>query len=193
MTLAIVCHDDMAPQPWKNGGGLTRDLLAWPDAAGWQLRISVAEVARGGPFSAYPGVERWFAVVQGAGVLLQLKDGIRKLNTESEPLCFDGSDAPGCELVAGATLDLNLMVQKQAGSAWMARALPGVAWVDAAPLRALFTARPAELIVDGRLVATLPAMSLAWTGTASGRTWTLGDAGHVPSAWWLSFKPALGR
>ena len=189
MTLAIVCHDDMAPQPWKNGGGLTRDLLAWPDAAAWQLRISVAEVARGGPFSAYPGVQRWFAVVQGAGVLLQFKDGARKLNSESEPLCFDGADAPGCELVAGATLDLNLMAQQQAGSAQMARALPGVAWVDQAPLRALFTARPAELIVDGRLVATLPAMALAWTGTASGRTWQLGDAGHAPLAWWLSFTP----
>ena len=75
MTLAIVCHDDMAPQPWKNGGGITRDQLAWPDAAHWQLRISVAEVARAGPFSAYPGIQRWFAVVQGAGVVLQLKSG----------------------------------------------------------------------------------------------------------------------
>ena len=192
MTLAIVCHDDMAPQPWKNGGGFTRDLLAWPDAAHWQLRISVAEVARAGPFSAYPGIQRWFAVVQGAGVVLQLKSGAKKLNTESEPLSFDGADAPGCELLAGATLDLNLMARQQAGSACMARALPGAAWVDEAPLRALFTARPAELIVDGRLVATLPAMSLAWTGTGSGRTWTLGADGRAPSAWWLSFTPRRG-
>jgi uncharacterized protein len=189
MTLAIVRHDDMAPQPWKNGGGITRDLLAWPDAANWQLRISVAEVARGGPFSAYPGVQRWFAVVQGAGVLLQLPSGAKKLNTDSEPLCFDGADAPGCELVAGATLDLNLMAQQDAGSAHMARALPGVAWVDAAPLRALFSARPADLIVDGRLVASLPAMSLAWTATATGRTWTLGPDSRAPAAWWLSYTP----
>lgn len=189
MTLAIVCHDDVTPQPWKNGGGLTRDLLAWPDAAGWQLRISVAEVARGGPFSAYPGVQRWFAVVQGAGVLLQFGEKTHKLNTESEPLLFDGADAPGCELVAGATLDLNLMAQQQAGKAGMARVLPGAAWVDQAPLRALFTARPAELIVDGRLAATLPAMSLAWTATASGRSWSLGHDGRAPAAWWMSFTP----
>lgn len=192
MTLAIVRHDDVAPQPWKNGGGITRDLLAWPEPANWQLRISVAEVARGGPFSAYPGVQRWFAVVQGAGVLLQFADKTTKLNTDSEPLPFDGADAPGCELVAGATLDLNLMAQQQAGSARMARAVPGVAWIDPAPLRAVFTARPVELILDGRLVATLPAMSMAWTAAAAGRSWSLGHDGpetRAPLAWWMSFTP----
>lgn len=189
MTLAIVRHDDVAPQPWKNGGGLTRDLLAWPSPADWQLRISVAEVARGGPFSAYPGVQRWFAVVQGAGVLLQFGERGVKLNTESEPFEFDGAQAPGCELVAGATLDLNLMAQQGAGRARMQRALPGQPWLDDAPLRALFTARPAELVLDGRLVATLPAMSLAWTATATGRSWSLGADTRAPLAWWMSFQP----
>lgn len=189
MTLAIISHDSVAPQPWKNGGGLTRDLLAWPSAADWQFRISVAEVARGGPFSAYPGVQRWFAVVQGAGVLLQFGERSVKLNTESEPFEFDGADAPGCELVAGATLDLNLMAQRAAGQARMQRALPGQVWLDDAPLRALFTARPAELVLDGRLVATLPAMSLAWTATATGRSWSLGGETRSPLAWWMSFQP----
>lgn len=189
MTLAIVSHDSVAPQPWKNGGGLTRDLLAWPSAADWQFRISVAEVARGGPFSAYPGVQRWFAVVQGAGVLLQFGERSVKLNTDSEPFAFDGALAPGCELVAGATLDLNLMAPQAAGTAQMQRAAPGQAWVDDAPLRAVFTARPAELVLDGRLVATLPAMSLAWTATAKGRSWSLGGDTRTPLAWWMSFHP----
>lgn len=189
MTLAIVSHDSVAPQPWKNGGGLTRDLLAWPSAADWQFRISVAEVARGGPFSAYPGVQRWFAVVQGAGVLLQFGERSVKLNTDSEPFAFDGAQAPGCELVAGATLDLNLMAPQAAGTAQMQRAAPGQAWVDDAPLRAVFTARPAELVLDGRLVATLPAMSLAWTATAKGRSWSLGGDTRTPLAWWMSFHP----
>lgn len=193
MTLAIVTHDSVPPLPWKNGGGLTRDLLTWPDAANWQLRISVAEVARGGPFSAYPGVQRWFAVVQGAGVELQFGARKIKLNTESAPFLFDGADAPGCELVAGATLDLNLMAQQSAGQAEMARAPPGVDWITDAPLRALFSARPAELIVDGRLAATLPAMSLAWTGNATGRTWSLASDGRAPLAWWMSFEPGQGR
>ena len=32
------------PQPWKNGGGTTRELLAWPAGADWRVRLSVAEV-----------------------------------------------------------------------------------------------------------------------------------------------------
>ena len=31
--------------PWRNGGGVTRELLAWPDSKDWALRVSVADVA----------------------------------------------------------------------------------------------------------------------------------------------------
>jgi environmental stress-induced protein Ves len=41
--------------PWRNGGGRTRELLAWPSAEDWQLRVSVAEIEADGPFSAFPG------------------------------------------------------------------------------------------------------------------------------------------
>ena len=34
----------VAPQPWRNGGGRTRELLAWPDAQAWSVRISLAEI-----------------------------------------------------------------------------------------------------------------------------------------------------
>ena len=68
--MQIVNLADVTPQPWLNGGGITRELLALPSAADWKWRISVAEVARDGPLSGYPGIERWFAVVQGAGVVL---------------------------------------------------------------------------------------------------------------------------
>ena len=47
---------------------MTRELLAEP-APNWRWRISVADIQGSGAFSAYPGVSRWFAVVQGAGVV----------------------------------------------------------------------------------------------------------------------------
>ena len=35
-----------AAQPWRNGGGITRELLAWPVASDqWALRVSVAQIA----------------------------------------------------------------------------------------------------------------------------------------------------
>ena len=74
--LQHIAIDRVPPQPWRNGGGSTRELFTWPGgAAPWQLRISVADIERDAPFSAYPGVERWFAVVEGAGVRLQLPGG----------------------------------------------------------------------------------------------------------------------
>ena len=35
---------DCAFVPWRNGVGRTRELLAWPTAADWLVRVSVAEI-----------------------------------------------------------------------------------------------------------------------------------------------------
>jgi environmental stress-induced protein Ves len=110
----ILDADSVPPQHWKNGGGLTRELLRWPAAApdsDWRLRLSVAEIARDGPFSPFPGVRRWFVVLAGAGVVLSLPGGERVLRPGDSPLCFDGAAAPGCRLLAGPTSDLNLMLK----------------------------------------------------------------------------------
>ncbi len=111
MSFFIIRLDSVKPQPWRNGGGVTRQLIAWPDEANWRWRMSVAEVAQSGPFSPFPGVQRWFAVLSGAGVRLKLDGKVSELTCASEPFAFDGGSPPGCELVAGATSDFNLMTQ----------------------------------------------------------------------------------
>ena len=178
---------DVKPLPWKNGGGFSRDLLAWPSRRDWQLRISVAEVARSGPFSAYPGVDRWFAVAQGAGVVLHFTGGSRTLTEASAPLHFDGAAAPACDLVDGTTLDLNLMARQSARRAEMIRAEPAASWADTAPLRAVFTWHEAALRIDGGPALALPACTLAYTTQARGERWRL--HGQAPRAWWLAFEP----
>ena len=185
--IQVVELSRIAAQPWRNGGGITRDLLAWPTADHWQLRISVAEVARDGPFSAYSGVDRWFAVVQGAGVVLHFGNINRRLTPQSEPLHFDGASAPGCTLIDGMTQDLNLLVRQDAGHGQMTRALPGADWLSTAPLRAVFTSQTAELQVAGRPVAALPGGSLAWSTAAAGLPWQLVADDALLDAWWLSF------
>lgn len=197
--LQLIHLADVAATPWKNGGGLTRDLLLWPPGAAdaWQLRISVAEVAQSGPFSAYPFVARWLCVLQGAGVVLHFNEGQQKqimLTPDSPPLHFDGALAPGCELVAGPTLDLNLMARQGAGRAEMGRAVAGVPWVSCASLRALFTLHGATLRVAGRTAAVLAAGTLAFTDQTtdpaaelSSQSWELGEPDN--SGWWLAFEP----
>ena len=197
--LQLVRLADVATTPWKNGGGFTRDLLLWPPGAtdAWQLRISVAEVVQSGPFSAYPFVARWFCVLQGAGVVLRFKDHLPRqvtLTPDSPPLHFDGALAPGCDLVSGPTLDLNLMARQNAGRAEMGRAVAGVRWVSCAPLRALFTLHGATLRVAGGEAAVLPAGTLAFTdqttdpaAALSSPSWEMGAPGD--SGWWLAFEP----
>lgn len=182
--IEVVSADRTRPQPWRNGGGQTRELLAWPDARDWQLRISMADITRDGDFSRFDGIERWFAVVEGAGVLLRFADHRAVLTPDSDPLAFDGAAPPHAELSDGATRDLNLMVRRQAGRGGMARAVPDTEWLQAASLRAVFVAQPARLQIDDADAAQLPARSLAWSAHAARQRWRLlCDDGGLRAHW----------
>ena len=102
---------DVAATPWRNGGGVTRELVAWPPEGEWLWRMSVAEVETSGPFSRFDGVQRWFAVLSGAGVALDIDGERHTLTAESSPLAFDGAAPTDCQLLNGATQDFNLMVR----------------------------------------------------------------------------------
>jgi len=119
MSWAMVALKEVASTPWRNGGGVTRELLAWPDPHDWILRLSVAEVGRDGPFSRFPGVQRWFAVLAGGGVRLRVNGEACELTARAQPFRFDGGADTSCELLAGRTQDFNLMLRR--GSASMRR------------------------------------------------------------------------
>jgi environmental stress-induced protein Ves len=106
---------DCAFVPWRNGGGRTRELLAWPTAEDWLVRVSVAEIEADGPFSAFDGIERCFAVLEGAGLRLALPQGEVRLAVGDAAIGFAGEAAPMCRLIDGPTRDLNLMARRQAG------------------------------------------------------------------------------
>lgn len=180
---------DVVATPWKNGGGLTRELLCWPSAESWQLRISVAEVARGGAFSAYPGVMRWFCVLQGAGVRLRMPgaSGELRLTPASPPLVFDGTLAPDCSLVDGPTLDLNLMCH--GGHAELARAEAGQPWASTSPWRGLFTLHGATLHGAGPQPLALPAGTLAYAAAVGASAWQISDTHSAAADWWLAHDP----
>jgi environmental stress-induced protein Ves len=189
--MKLIDVERVAPVPWRNGGGVTRELWAWPSANpsanDWQVRISVADVAQAGPFSAFPGVDRWFAVLQGEGVVLEFAHGTQVLGPDDAPLRFDGEAAPGCRLRAGATRDLNLMTVRSAGQGSMQRVQAGVPWQDPAPVRAVFAATPLQLQVDAADPLELPAWTLAVHTSTAGPAWTV--HGAAVRAWWLGFEP----
>ncbi|MDF1486497.1 HutD family protein [Ramlibacter sp. H39-3-26] len=103
--------------PWKNGGGTTREIACWPPGAGldaFDWRVSVATIAAGGPFSAFPGVERQIMLLDGAGVRLRSAHGAidHALATPWQPFAFSGDAVLDCELLGGASSDLNLMARR---------------------------------------------------------------------------------
>jgi uncharacterized protein len=184
--LDIVQVDRVAPQPWKNGGGQTRELAVWPPGGPWSLRVSVADIRASGPFSAFPGVERWFNVLQGDGVLLRFPHRKLMLDESSPPLAFDGREAPDCELPGGPTRDLNLMVRHDAGQGRMQAVHAGEEWLSPAPWRAVFTTGPVLLQINDTDAARVPGWSLALSTHGAHQRWRLvGDA----RAWWLAFEP----
>ncbi len=108
--------DDVLPQPWRNGGGTTRELLARPTGQAWQVRVSVADVVVDGPFSAFPEVARWFAVIDGAGVVVAVDGVEHRCSADAEPLAFSGEAGTRSRLIHGPTRDLNLMLRGVRGS-----------------------------------------------------------------------------
>ena len=170
MTWQLVSLGDAATQPWRNGGGVTRELLAWPSRDAWQVRISVADVAAAGPFSTFEGIERWFAVLEGAGVVLRIGEVARTVVATGEPIRFSGEASVHCELVDGATRDFNLMAPP--GRATLRRVAGGFAFhLQDKALAAVYAhGRPAA-VHTAQGVIQVPAGHLAWrrcSGAADG-------------------------
>jgi len=113
MSWQVIDQTNVPPNPWRNGGGMTRELVAWPSADNWHWRLSVAEVSQSGPFSNYQGVQRWFAVLSGDGVQLNMHDGNHNVDANGAPFFFDGAAAVHCHLLGSATQDFNLMLRTE--------------------------------------------------------------------------------
>ena len=123
---------DVPVSPWKNGGGTTQTLVCWPNPSDWVFRMSVARIDSDGPFSEFKGVDRWFAVLSGEGVVLQFPERRVEAGALDAAVQFSGDLPCQCSLINGPTVDFNLMVQGV--SANMAR-------IDRSPYVAKFKAQ----------------------------------------------------
>jgi uncharacterized protein len=163
MTWQFIHLDDVAPMPWRNGGGVTRELIAWPVGSDWDWRISVAEIEKDGPFSRYEGVQRWFAVLGGAGVRLTLDGQSQELGPRSAAVCFDGAAAPECTLLDGPTEDLNLMLRQGRAQARMQRVSASFAErVPAGRVIAVYTREERTTVEVDSDIIEMPSHALAW-------------------------------
>ncbi len=112
MRLLPAC--DRIAQPWKNGGGVTREVAVMPEGAGldtFDWRVSIADVAAAGPFSRFEGIDRTLAVLQGR-MRLTFPERVLELDSASAPLAFPGEAPCEGEPLGGVVTDLNLMTRR---------------------------------------------------------------------------------
>ncbi|MEX3963664.1 HutD family protein [Paraburkholderia sp. EG286B] len=129
--VALLRGADLVASPWKNGGGVTREIAAAQagamvegpacasgagaglDTFAW--RVSIADVAQAGPFSRFEGVDRTLVLLEGAGMVLEEAGAGATTRTLTQPLeiaSFAGETPIDARLVAGPTRDFNLMVRR---------------------------------------------------------------------------------
>ncbi|MGY0487122.1 HutD/Ves family protein [Streptomyces sp. WG-D5] len=174
---------DRAAVAWKNGGGVTREIAGAPRGAGtadFRWRVSLADVAADGPFSAFPGVDRTLTMVAGQGMELTVDGRPTAVDFPYVPRDFPGDVPTDCRLLGGPVVNFNVM--------WRRAALPtppsvavvrGRARVACTPgAGALFVALGVEgAEVAGRELGRFDAVFVAGVGEVD--VWGRGPVGVV--------------
>jgi uncharacterized protein len=113
--MRIIKWSELQAAPWKNAGGITREIARETTGNGFAWRLSLADVEMEGPFSRFDGMRRILTVVEGKGMELQYRDGVL-IAELGVPVEFDGSLDITSRLKDGPLRDLNLIFDPQSHS-----------------------------------------------------------------------------
>jgi uncharacterized protein len=106
--MRIIRFSELAEVPWKNAGGITREVAAERvgDAIIW--RLSMADVASDGAFSRFAGLRRILTVTQGQGMQLSSTSVVLQADF-AVPVLFDGDIEIESRLKNGPLRDFNVI------------------------------------------------------------------------------------
>jgi environmental stress-induced protein Ves len=113
--MEIIRFAELKNEPWRNKGGVTRELASHPKAASaqdgaWDWRVSIADVTKAGDFSTFPGMERVLTVIDGELLLLTV-DGAEHPLEKYRPFRFSGEAASHGALPTGDVRNLNVVTR----------------------------------------------------------------------------------
>lgn len=183
MTVHRFDVQDLPATPWKNGGGVTREIVCQPPGAvmgEFDWRVSIAHIASDGPFSAFPGVDRVITLLSGGGVHLLSDDGQVDLRLDKPlaPVAFAGEAPIHARLLAGDCHDFNVMTRRAVCSASLQVLCSAADWPASAP--GLFMAVQGHWQLSGENAQTLsPQQGLWWTAACP--NWRLQPQGDDPA------------
>lgn len=159
MPAHVVRWAEAVEVPWKNGGGITRELVV-EGGATFDWRLSAATIDSDGPFSDFPGVDRVLVLLRGNGVVLEIDGAEVRLASPGDGVEFAGEARVASRLVDGPTVDLNLMTRREVLSRTWAVVATGEPAIDG----------PADVVVVHVLDGTV---------TVDGDALAVGD-----TVWW---------
>lgn len=114
--MRILRAADHKVMPWKNGAGSTTEVAIAPAGAGldgFDWRVSMAGVVEDGPFSAFPGIDRTLAVLEGEGIRLEVEGRTpQAVLPGGAPASFPGDAPTRATLLGGPIVDLNVMTRR---------------------------------------------------------------------------------
>ena len=114
----ILTPRDYRVMPWKNGGGTTTEIHIHPEGAGWDTfdwRVGIADIARSGPFSSFPGIDRSIMLLDcpaGSGMRLTIDD--REVDLPLHRFIdFAGEATTHGALLGAPVRDFNVMSRRE--------------------------------------------------------------------------------
>lgn len=111
----ILTPAEFRSQPWKNGGGVTHEIVRWPDTPSdgdaYDIRISIADDRTPGPFSRFPGYRRWSFLADRAPIVLDVAGTVHELVALGDHVEVGGDVVIACALPAGPTRLFNILVR----------------------------------------------------------------------------------
>jgi uncharacterized protein len=117
--ITVLRAADRIALPWKNGGGVTREVVIWPpgaDLENFDWRVSIAEVREAGPFSRFENIDRTLMIL-GGRLMLTFAERETELGPDSAPCIFPGDASCFGTPVDGSVTDLNVMTRRGRGTA----------------------------------------------------------------------------
>lgn len=119
--LRIVKRSGWTRQPWRNGRGMTNEVLRDGEGDSFSWRISVAEVEESVHFSQFNGIDRILTQLEGGPLLLTIADTTVRTAALGEPCVFAGEAPVYCHVTGSKARDLNVMTRRDQVRSSMAR------------------------------------------------------------------------
>ena len=149
--------------PWKNGRGETVEVAVFPegsDLEGFDWRVSMAGVVEDGQFSIFPGIDRGFAVLEGAGIALAVGGAPEaEIRPGDAPFFFSADEPAAARLLGGPITDLNVMTRRGRFAQAIVRAeLATGQRLDLPESGGLLLCQTGEIAVAGEVLGPLDAL-----------------------------------